>query len=225
MIYSSILGNTELGMRPIEERMLYIGTLILADDDGRLRADPRFLKGQIFSYDEKITSTEVEGWLQDLASFGQISLYDHDGVRVLLHPKWLNYQRIRGDMYVPSKLPAPPLQPCNESVTNPYHKLSKDNISKDKVIGTPTPQDQNQDFFSNGTYYNELLELFSKDKDRKYIENEFKKFVIYWTEPNKSGTKVRWEQQSTFDAKRRLFTWLNRSAERSSPVKKLHYVS
>jgi len=68
--------------------MLYIGTLILADDDGRLRADPRFLKGQIFSYDEKITSTEVEGWLQNLASFGQISLYDHDGVRGLLHPKW-----------------------------------------------------------------------------------------------------------------------------------------
>jgi hypothetical protein len=37
--------------------------------------------------------------------------------------------------------------------------------------------------------------------------SEVKKFLSYWTEPNKSGTKQRWEMQSTFEVSRRLATW------------------
>lgn len=40
---------------------------------------------------------------------------------------------------------------------------------------------------------------------------EMKKFTMYWTEPNKSGTKVKWQLQQTFDVKRRLYTWLGRA--------------
>jgi hypothetical protein len=82
----------------------------------------------------------------------------------------------------------------------------------------PTPSELSQEFFSKGNYWNELLDLFSKDKDRKFIENEFNKFYVYWTEPNKSGTKVRYELETTFDVKRRLFTWLNRIFEKQRSV-------
>ncbi len=37
---------------------------------------------------------------------------------------------------------------------------------------------------------------------------ELKKFVSYWTEPNKSKTKLRWEMQPTWDMKRRIGTWM-----------------
>ncbi len=53
------------------------------------------------------------------------------------------------------------------------------------------------------------------------LTNEVRKFILYWTEPNKSGTKVRWQQQTTFEVKRRLYTWFgnkkefNRSAARA----------
>lgn len=116
-------------MLPIEARYLYIGAIVLADDDGRLRADPRSLRGQIFSYDESITSSDVESWLLKLVEAGQIELYERDGVKVLRHPKWDSYQKIRTDMYVPSRLPAPvtpPLQPRTISKV----KLSKDKESK-----------------------------------------------------------------------------------------------
>lgn len=39
---------------------------------------------------------------------------------------------------------------------------------------------------------------------------EVKKFILYWTEPNKSGTKVRWQTEKTFEVNRRLYTWLSR---------------
>ena len=42
---------------------------------------------------------------------------------------------------------------------------------------------------------------------------EVAKFVSYWTELNKSGTKTRWEQQPTFEVGRRLSTWFSRSKE------------
>jgi len=40
-------------------------------------------------------------------------------------------------------------------------------------------------------------------------EKEIERFVDYWTEPNKSGTKQRWELERTFDLVRRIKTWFN----------------
>jgi len=42
---------------------------------------------------------------------------------------------------------------------------------------------------------------------RNQIE-EIKKFVAYWTEPNKSQTKIRWELEKTWDTKRRFASWM-----------------
>ncbi len=41
-------------------------------------------------------------------------------------------------------------------------------------------------------------------------------FVAYWTEPNKSQTKLRWEMQPTWDTKRRIATWFRRSQQYQS---------
>jgi len=51
-------------------------------------------------------------------------------------------------------------------------------------------------------------------KGEEAIKVEMRKFYSYWTEPNKSGTKVRWESEKHFDVKRRLYTWLSRASER-----------
>lgn len=50
-----------------------------------------------------------------------------------------------------------------------------------------------------------------KDECHKFVE-EFgerlvEEFVLYWTEPNKSKTRMRFEQQTTWDTHRRLLTW------------------
>lgn len=41
----------------------------------------------------------------------------------------------------------------------------------------------------------------------KYSTEMLEAFVDYWTEPNKSKTKLRYELQKTFDIGRRLKTW------------------
>lgn len=57
-------------------------------------------------------------------------------------------------------------------------------------------------------------ELFKKEvlefKDQ-YDHNMLKAFFNYWSEPTKDKTKMRFEQEKTWDVKRRLITWYNRS--------------
>lgn len=49
-------------------------------------------------------------------------------------------------------------------------------------------------------------EVFSVALDN-YDANMVEDFLDYWTEPNKSQTKMRCEGQKYFDIKRRLRTW------------------
>jgi len=44
----------------------------------------------------------------------------------------------------------------------------------------------------------------------EYPEELRKKFISYWTEPNKSKTKMRFQLEKTWDTKRRLETWASR---------------
>lgn len=55
----------------------------------------------------------------------------------------------------------------------------------------------------------------TQGRGEEAIKAEMRKFFSYWTEPNKSGTKVKWEMQSTFDVKRRLYTWMSRAGTNS----------
>jgi DNA-binding MarR family transcriptional regulator len=81
-----------------------------------------------------------------------------------------------------------------------------------------TPGEYARRFFSGDQQVVEELvaDLLKHTQGRgeEGIKVEMRKFYSYWTEPNKSGTKVKWELERTFDVKRRLYTWLSRAAER-----------
>ena len=93
-------------------------------------------------------------------------------------------------------------------------------INKDKE--SITPAQQAKEFFLNASLQETTVEyLMSKGITGANATREVKKFISYWTEPNKSGTKQRWELEKTFDVKRRLVTWFG-NAQRfngSKPIK------
>lgn len=59
---------------------------------------------------------------------------------------------------------------------------------------------------------NEML-LKSHGRGADILEREIPKFIAYWTEPNKMGTKELWETMPTFEVRRRLATWFSRIKE------------
>jgi hypothetical protein len=49
-------------------------------------------------------------------------------------------------------------------------------------------------------------QLRGQSLNKSQVE-ELKHFVSYWTEPNKSRTKLKWELRETWDTKRRIVNW------------------
>jgi hypothetical protein len=46
-----------------------------------------------------------------------------------------------------------------------------------------------------------------KEFEAKYDKGMLNDFFMYWTEPNKSKTKMKFEMEKTWDLSRRLHTW------------------
>lgn len=61
-----------------------------------------------------------------------------------------------------------------------------------------------------------VYERFSAEVMQYHTEhdkNVLEAFIAYWTEPNRSKTKLRYELQPTFDIKRRLATWTKNNSK------------
>jgi len=97
------------------------------------------------------------------------------------------------------------------SYTKREHKEEGDTGKPAEVVHKETPGEKAKRFFnSDGLYAKELIDkIVENGGNREEITKEMRKFYSYWTEPNKSGTKVRWQQQTNFDVGRRLGTWFN----------------
>jgi hypothetical protein len=88
-------------------RLLYIGLWNLADEHARLRGAARYIKGQLFPYDDDMTVTVVDALLDDLAAARKVMRYHCDGDAYLFLPNLAKHQRLEAAK-VASKLPTPP---------------------------------------------------------------------------------------------------------------------
>lgn len=80
----------------------------------------------------------------------------------------------------------------------------------------PTPGELARDFFAKESKYRESIidEIAQKTGiQRDGVLSEIRKFYIYWTEPTKSGKKQLWETKTTFEVKRRIYTWMTRAGK------------
>ena len=60
---------------------------------------------------------------------------------------------------------------------------------------------------------------------QKYGREMCNDFYMYWTEPNKSKTKLRFEMQKTWDVGRRLVTWSKNNQKYKKPISVTQKVS
>lgn len=92
----------------------------------------------------------------------------------------------------------------NDNV-NKNNKKTPKGVKKEKEVAASaaTPEDELKKRADK--FYNVLVpyvETYGKEMIRQFYD--------YWTEPNKSRTKMRYELERTWDTKRRLNTWASR---------------
>ena len=87
-----------------------------------------------------------------------------------------------------------------------YSKVQKSKHSKeDKII------------IRAGKFKKQVFEFQSQ-----YDDDMLEEFILYWTEPNKSNTKLKYEMEVTWDLSRRLSRWANSNYQANkSPAQQL----
>ena len=93
MIDSSIWSNESFASLNPCGRLCLLGMVNHADDQGRIKANPAYLRSLIFPYDD-ISLSDVEGWLEAIAANGTIALYEVDGKVYAQFLNWWEYQRM-----------------------------------------------------------------------------------------------------------------------------------
>ena len=145
MITPEIWRNEKVASLSDAGRLLFIGIFSSADDDGRLKASPGFLKATIFPYDDDKTKGLVKHLRDQCAALGLIRLYTNGTGEYLDLPGWKEHQQIRQDRYKPSPLPAytnqmtSTGQPTNNQLTtsgqpNSNHWLTQSSIVESSIV-------------------------------------------------------------------------------------------
>lgn len=108
----TIWQDEEFGTASHEARLLFIGLITQADDEGRMTGSARMLWSLIYPW-EDFDREALEQRLGELAGAGLIQRYERDGKDYIVLPGWKNHQKI--SHVTRSKIPAPPRASRNGS--------------------------------------------------------------------------------------------------------------
>lgn len=95
-----------------DARLLAIGLISFADDDGRFVATQQAILGYVFPLDTDVTPAKLSRWLGEVTSKRPsadrplVEMYEVDGIPYGYFPKYRKHQRINRPQ--PSSLPTPP---------------------------------------------------------------------------------------------------------------------
>ena len=104
--------------------------------------------------------------------------------------------------------------PQSRRTINKNEKNEKNKEERNIIVAlsAPTPAEEANDFFSNPTKQEAAITMLTnKNIPRDVAKKEIDNFISYWTELNSTGTKERWQMEKTFELKRRITTWINKS--------------
>lgn len=142
IIDREIFTHEVLGELSLTCRYFYHGLIVLGDDEGRLKASPRYLKAKLFPYDD-VSEKDIKNMVDQLATKGFLMVYQVATDWFLQHSKWVKWQPIRKDRFKPSDCPSPvdgqPLVNQMATIGIPLPNLTKPNQTKDtKTFERPT---------------------------------------------------------------------------------------
>lgn len=152
MIDSSMWENEKFGALPMGAKLLQVGMINHADDQGRVKAHPVYLSKAIFPYDEDVSVADIRKWLELLHANGTILLYVNDEKQYAQLTNWWKYQSLQYAQ--PSDYPRP--EGWQDRIRRTLTKGQIVTCNWFKVNGDPIPNTCDMDgnaIGSNGAGY------------------------------------------------------------------------
>lgn len=77
-----------------DARLLFLGLLNEADDEGRLRWSAKRIAGVVFPEDDDVDARQIDSWCASLEGVGLVARYEVDGAKLLQIVGFLDHQRV-----------------------------------------------------------------------------------------------------------------------------------
>lgn len=106
MLDPNIWVSEDMAMLSIFARLMFIGMISNADDEGKGRANIAYLKSTIFPYDEDISTRKVNEALKAISEHCSVEIYEVDGKQYYRFKNWKSWQKVEKPS--PSQIPNPP---------------------------------------------------------------------------------------------------------------------
>lgn len=196
MIDPNIWQSEDFGKLSTLAKLVFIGLFSLADDEGRGRCNPIYLKSTLFPYEEGIRSADVDKTLSEISSNMSVVFYSCDGSSYYSLYNWNTWQKI--DRPSESKIPE-----FNEKVMQRLF-IFDDNSTNVRRVFAPNKniKEKEQERKGNRKEKNFIppsLEDIKKYVAEKQLKVNAEYFYNYFTEGNwidSKGNKVKnWKQK------------------------------
>lgn len=160
-------------------KLVFIGLFSLADDEGRGRCNPVYLKSTLFPYEEGIRSADIDKTLSEISSNMSVIFYSCDGSSYYSLYNWNTWQKI--DRPSESKIPEYNSQAMQRLFTEDSSKVRRAIVpNKKRIEDNKNIKEENR---------NKVVEIYNTycvnlprvqkltDKRNKAIDNFLKEFT------------------------------------------------
>lgn len=185
MLHRSISTSSQVNRLSLPARLLFTWMIPHADDDGRLKGEPEYIKATAVPM-TKWSFRRVESYLEEIKNTGLIYYWEQNSERFIEFIKWREHQSIKSDRYKSSNLPS-------------FRNKSGDNLIPEEIQNGTKVAPQSNISESNPIEFNK-----SEYKEEQPIadKNSFKKLKELLTDPKgflpdsevESAAKEAWEE-------------------------------
>ena len=191
MIDPSIWQSEDFSKLSTLAKLVFIGLFSLADDEGRGRCNPVYLKSTLFPYEEGIRSTDIDKTLSEISSNMSVIFYSCDGSNYYSLYNWNVWQKI--DKPSPSKIV--------EYDEKTMQRIFGDDSTNVRRTGTPNKNKKEKEIKGKEEkkFVPPSLEEIQKYIQGKQLKVDAEQFYNYFTEGNwidSNGNQVKnWKQK------------------------------
>lgn len=105
MLHKKISVSSQVNRLSLPTRLLFTWMIAHADDEGRLKGDPEYIKATVVPM-TNWSFKRIKGYLEEIANAKLIHYWQRNNEWFVEFAKWDEHQTIRNDRRVPSNLPS-----------------------------------------------------------------------------------------------------------------------
>lgn len=125
MLHKKISTSEDVNKLLIPARLLFTWIISHADDEGRLKGNPSFIKVSVVPYTKWSLET-IKSYLEMMHQVNLIYYWEQNNEWFIEFRKWNEYQSIRKDRFEPSKLPSYKESGSNQTATKPQPMVNQE---------------------------------------------------------------------------------------------------